>query len=88
VISTMSFGTPFVYVYDNNSTDRTVAAAKEAEATVRSELLQGKGNVVRRMFADVQADVYILIDGDDTYDVAAAGELVKYLYLNYLMPGN
>jgi glycosyltransferase involved in cell wall biosynthesis len=68
-----------VYVYDNNSTDRTVAAAKEAEATVRSELLQGKGNVVRRMFADVQADVYILIDGDDTYDVAAAGELVKYL---------
>jgi glycosyltransferase involved in cell wall biosynthesis len=68
-----------VYVYDNNSTDRTVEVAKKAGATVRHEPLQGKGKVVRRMFADVQADVFILVDGDDTYDVAAAGELVKHL---------
>ncbi len=68
-----------IYVYDNNSTDRTVEVATKAGATVRHEPLQGKGKVVRRMFADVQADVFILVDGDDTYDVAAAGELVKHL---------
>ncbi|MGH8572626.1 MAG: glycosyltransferase family 2 protein, partial [Gammaproteobacteria bacterium] len=56
-----------VYVYDNNSTDRTAAVARAAGAVVRLEPLQGKGNVVRRMFADVEADVYVLVDGDDTY---------------------
>jgi glycosyltransferase involved in cell wall biosynthesis len=68
-----------VLVYDNNSKDRTVAVAIEAGATVRRETLQGKGNVVRRMFADVEADVYVLVDGDDTYDAAAAPEMVRML---------
>ena len=57
--------------------DRTAAAAREAGAIVRSETLQGKGNVVRRMFADVEADIYVLVDGDDTYDAAAAPEMVR-----------
>jgi glycosyltransferase involved in cell wall biosynthesis len=61
-----------VYVYDNNSKDQTMAVAREAGAVVRSETRQGKGNVVRRMFADIEADIYILVDGDDTYDAAAA----------------
>ena len=56
-----------VYVYDNNSTDDTVARARAAGAVVRREPLQGKGNVIRRMFADVDADAYVLVDGDDTY---------------------
>lgn len=68
-----------VYVYDNNSKDETSARAKEAGAVVRSELRQGKGNVVRRMFADIEADVYILVDGDDTYDAAAAPSLIAQL---------
>jgi glycosyltransferase involved in cell wall biosynthesis len=68
-----------ILVYDNNSKDRTVAIAREAGATVRRETLQGKGNVVRRMFADVEADVYVLVDGDDTYDAAAAPEMVRML---------
>src|SRR6202000_2711342 len=68
-----------VYVYDNNSTDQTIARAKEAGAVVRSEPRQGKGNVVRRMFADIEADVYLMIDGDDTYDPVIAPELVKKL---------
>jgi glycosyltransferase involved in cell wall biosynthesis len=68
-----------VYVYDNNSKDETVARAREAGAVVRSEIRQGKGNVVRRMFADVEADIYVLVDGDDTYDAAAAPELVAKL---------
>jgi glycosyltransferase involved in cell wall biosynthesis len=55
-----------VYVYDNRSTDNTAAVARAAGAVVRSELLPGKGNVVRRMFADIEADAYILVDGDDT----------------------
>ena len=55
-----------IFVYDNNSKDQTVARAREAGATVRSEARQGKGNVVRRMFADIEADIYILVDGDDT----------------------
>jgi hypothetical protein len=67
-----------VYVYDNNSTDRT-AAARAAGAVVRSEPLQGKGNVVHRMFADVEADVYVLVDGDDTYDAASAPGPVRRL---------
>ena len=53
-----------VYVYDNNSTDQTIARAKGAGAIVRSELNKGKGNVVRRMFADIEADIYVLVDGD------------------------
>jgi glycosyltransferase involved in cell wall biosynthesis len=68
-----------VYVYDNNSKDQTTSRAVEAGAVVRSEVRQGKGNVVRRMFADIEADVYILVDGDDTYDAAAAPGLVAKL---------
>ena len=61
-----------VYVYDNNSTDGTIAAAKAAGAVVRTEKMRGKGNVVRRMYADIEADVYVLVDGDDTYEAAAS----------------
>jgi glycosyltransferase involved in cell wall biosynthesis len=68
-----------VYVYDNNSRDRTVEVARKAGAVVRKEPRQGKGNVVRRMFADVEADVYVLVDGDDTYDAAASRMLVDQL---------
>jgi hypothetical protein len=68
-----------VYVYDNNSADHTMEAARSAGAVVRTESLQGKGNVVRRMFADVMADVYVLVAGDDTYDAAAAPEMVRSL---------
>ncbi len=68
-----------LYVYDNNSTDDTMAVARAAGAVVRGEPLQGKGNVVRRMFSDVEADIYILVDGDDTYDAASAPRLVDTL---------
>jgi glycosyltransferase involved in cell wall biosynthesis len=68
-----------IYVYDNNSKDQTVARAREAGAVVRTETRQGKGNVVRRMFADVEADIYVLVDGDDTYDASAAPILIKKL---------
>jgi glycosyltransferase involved in cell wall biosynthesis len=68
-----------IYVYDNNSHDGTMAAAAAAGALVRSETLQGKGNVVRRMFADVQADIYVLVDGDDTYQASAAPAMVRML---------
>ena len=68
-----------VYVYDNRSTDRTAELAREAGATVRNEALRGKGNVVRRMFADVEADVYVMIDGDDTYDAPSAPGMVEQL---------
>jgi glycosyltransferase involved in cell wall biosynthesis len=68
-----------VYVYDNNSKDNTVGEATKAGAQVHSEPLQGKGNVVRRMFADIEADVYVLVDGDDTYDAATAPELIRLL---------
>lgn len=68
-----------VYVYDNNSSDRTRELAAAAGAVVRSERMQGKGNVVRRMFADVDADIYVMADGDATYDAAAAPELVRRL---------
>src|ERR1700736_6438729 len=57
-----------IYVFDNNSTDETVAIANAAGALIRRETLQGKGNVVRRMFADVDADAYVMADGDSTYD--------------------
>jgi len=68
-----------IYVYDNRSTDRTVAAAHAAGAIVRTEPLQGKGNVVRRMFADIEADVYILVDGDNTYDAQTAPQMLRLL---------
>jgi glycosyltransferase involved in cell wall biosynthesis len=61
-----------IYVYDNNSTDDTVAVARAAGAVVRTEPLQGKGHVVRRMFRDIDADFYLLVDGDDTYEAAMA----------------
>ncbi len=68
-----------IYVYDNNSTDRTAEVARAAGALVRRELHQGKGNVVRRMFADVDADIYILVDGDATYDAPCARAMLARL---------
>lgn len=68
-----------VYVYDNNSSDDTIRVAREHGAVVRTETLQGKGHVVRRMFADIEADVFILVDGDDTYEAAAAPAMVEKL---------
>ncbi|MEE2784131.1 MAG: glycosyltransferase family 2 protein [Pseudomonadota bacterium] len=68
-----------IYVYDNNSSDDTVSVASAAGAIVRRERTQGKGSVVRRMFSDVEADVYVLVDGDDTYDAGRAPELIQYL---------
>lgn len=68
-----------IYVYDNNSTDRTAEVAAGAGAVVRREPYQGKGNVVRRMLADIEADVYVLADGDLTYDASAAGRLIDTL---------
>ncbi|MFH5926247.1 glycosyltransferase [Roseomonas xinghualingensis] len=68
-----------IYVYDNNSTDRTRELAAAAGALVRTEPLQGKGNVVRRMFADVEADAYLLVDGDGTYDPSAAPAMIAML---------
>ncbi len=69
-----------VYVYDNNSTDGTDAIARRAGAIVRYEYKQGKGNVIRRMFRDVEAECYIIIDGDDTYPVEAAPELIRPVF--------
>jgi glycosyltransferase involved in cell wall biosynthesis len=68
-----------IYVYDNNSSDNTVGAAQAVGAIVRDERRQGKGNVVRRMFADVDADAYVLVDGDATYDAASAPTMVQRL---------
>ncbi len=68
-----------IHVYDNNSTDGTVAAARAAGALVRTERLQGKGNVIRRMFADIEADAYVLVDGDATYDATTAPGMVEML---------
>jgi len=68
-----------IFVYDNNSSDRTVAVARDAGAQVRSERRQGKGHVVRRMFADIDADIYVLVDGDATYDAPSARLLVARL---------
>jgi glycosyltransferase involved in cell wall biosynthesis len=73
-----------VYVFDNNSTDRTVAVAGEAGAEVRRERKQGKGHVVRRMFADVDADVYVLVDGDATYDAPSAPRMIEKLVNEHL----
>jgi glycosyltransferase involved in cell wall biosynthesis len=71
--------TATVYVYDNNSTDETQAVAAAAGAEVRREGRRGKGNVVRRMFQDIEADVYVMVDGDDTYEAAVAPDLVAAL---------
>jgi glycosyltransferase involved in cell wall biosynthesis len=68
-----------IYVYDNNSRDRTIDYARAAGAIVRTERMQGKGHVVRRMFADVDADIYVMADGDATYDASAAPALVARL---------
>ena len=68
-----------IYVYDNNSTDDTAQRARAAGAIVRREALQGKGNVVRRMFADIHADAYVLVDGDATYDASDAPVMVELL---------
>jgi len=73
-----------VYVYDNNSRDQTSAVAAAAGAVVGQELLQGKGNVVRRMFADVEADIYVLVDGDDTYHAPSAPAMVRRLVAEQL----
>lgn len=73
-----------IYVYDNNSRDETALKASQAGAQVRHEMLQGKGNVVRRMFSDVDADIYVLVDGDGTYDPASAPEMVRMLLQNRL----
>ncbi|WP_407176477.1 glycosyltransferase family 2 protein [Bradyrhizobium sp. STM 3562] len=73
-----------IYVYDNNSRDRTVAVARQSGATVRSERRQGKGHVVRRMFADVDADVYVLVDGDATYDAPSAPRMIERLVQEHL----
>jgi glycosyltransferase involved in cell wall biosynthesis len=74
-----AFPSAAIYVYDNNSRDRTVEVARAAGAIVRTERIQGKGAVVRRMFADVDADVYVMADGDATYDAASAPALVARL---------
>jgi glycosyltransferase involved in cell wall biosynthesis len=73
-----------IYVYDNNSKDRTAAVAREAGAEVRSERRQGKGHVVRRMFADTDADVYVLVDGDATYDAQSAPRMIEKLLKEHL----
>lgn len=71
-----------IYVYDNNSTDRTTEVARKAGAQVRHEARQGKGNVVRRMFADIEADIYFLVDGDATYDAPSARAMMSDLIEN------
>ena len=73
-----------IIVYDNNSTDDTAVVARAAGAEVRAERLQGKGNVVRRMFADVDADVYVMVDGDATYDAGDAPEMIRRLLDEHL----
>jgi glycosyltransferase involved in cell wall biosynthesis len=68
-----------IYVFDNNSRDRTVEVARAAGAIVRTERMQGKGHVVRRMFSDVEADVYVMADGDATYDASAAPAMIRMM---------
>ena len=68
-----------IYVYDNNSTDGTAEIAARAGAVVRTERMQGKGNVIRRMFREIDADCYVMTDGDDTYPAENAPELVRYV---------
>lgn len=71
-----------IYVYNNNSTDRTAELAEKAGAVVRNEYMQGKGNVIRRMFREIDAECYIMVDGDDTYPMDAAPKMVDKV-LNY-----
>ncbi|MEO8320553.1 MAG: glycosyltransferase family 2 protein [Bradyrhizobium sp.] len=73
-----------IFVYDNNSKDRTAEVARAAGAIVRGERRQGKGHVVRRMFADVDADIYVLVDGDATYDAPSAPRMIETLVNNHL----
>ena len=65
-----------IYVYNNNSSDRTAKLAEGAGAVVRNEYMQGKGNVIRRMFREIQAECYVMVDGDDTYPMEYAAEMV------------
>jgi len=73
-----------IYVFDNNSADRTMQVAAQAGAIVRREPMQGKGHVVRRMFADIEADIYVMADGDATYDAAAAPAMIQRLLDEHL----
>jgi len=73
-----------IYVYDNRSTDHTAAEARAAGAVVRAENWPGKGNVVRRMFSDIDADIYVMADGDGTYDASAAAQMVQMLVDDHL----
>ena len=73
-----------IYVFDNNSADRTIEVAAQAGAIVRREPMQGKGHVVRRMFADIEADIYVMADGDATYDAAAAPAMIERLMDEHL----
>jgi glycosyltransferase involved in cell wall biosynthesis len=73
-----------IFVYDNNSSDRTATVARDAGAQIRSERRQGKGHVVRRMFADVDADIYVLVDGDATYDATSAPRMIETLLSDHL----
>jgi glycosyltransferase involved in cell wall biosynthesis len=73
-----------IYVYDNNSRDQTIAAARAAGAVVRCETHQGKGHVVRRMFSDIEADVYVLVDGDATYDAPSVRAMISRLFADRL----
>ncbi len=73
-----------IYVYDNNSRDRTAEVARAAGAVVRGEKHQGKGHVVRRMFSDIEADVYVLVDGDATYDAPSARTMISRLLADRL----
>ena len=66
-----------IYVYDNNSTDKTVEIATKNNAIIKKEYNQGKGNVVRRMFREIEADIYVMVDGDDTYPAEMVHELIK-----------
>jgi len=70
-----------VYVYSNSSTDNTAEVARKAGAIVREEPNKGKGNVVRRMFSDIEADIYIIVDGDDTYESSKASKMIDQLSL-------
>lgn len=79
-----SLPTAEIYVYDNNSSDGTAQIAADAGAIVRTEHRQGKGHVVRRIFSDIEADLYVMADGDDTYDASMAPQLVELLKKNHV----